>query len=73
MVIAPFIRADAPTPATARPMISMADVCAAPHSAEPNSKMAKNPMKDHCVPECQLVGLCGPLLGSVYGPCEPSN
>jgi hypothetical protein len=47
IVIAPLIRPDAPIPATARPIINITDDCAAPQSAEPNSKMAKKLMNDH--------------------------
>lgn len=49
MVKAPFVRPEAPSPAMARPTISMTDDCAAPQSAEPTSKMAKKAKKDHFI------------------------
>lgn len=47
MVIAPFPMPEEPAPAMARPTISIADDCAAPHSKEPNRKTKKNTRKVH--------------------------
>lgn len=44
---APFVRPDAPMPATTRPTISIEDVCAAPQSADPTSKTAKKTRNVH--------------------------
>lgn len=41
IVIDPFIRPDEPMPAIALPTMNMGDDWAAPHSADPTSKMAK--------------------------------
>lgn len=47
MVMAPLMMPAEPNPAMARPTINMSDETAAPHSTEPNSKMAKKVKKDH--------------------------
>lgn len=48
MEIAPLIRPEAPILAMARAIMSMAEVWAAPQSADPISKTAKKEMNDHC-------------------------
>lgn len=45
--MAPLMMPAEPNPAMARPTINMSDETAAPHSTEPNSKMAKKVKKDH--------------------------
>ena len=47
MVSAPLIRPDAPILAMTRPLMSIAEDWAAPQTAEPISKIAKNVMNDH--------------------------
>ncbi len=47
MLKAPLIKPDDPAPAIARPIISMLDDCAAPHSTEPISNRAKKVSQDH--------------------------
>lgn len=47
IVMAPLMMPAEPNPAMARPTINMSDETAAPHSTEPNSKMAKKVKKDH--------------------------
>ena len=42
MVMAPFIKPDAPRPAIARPPISIGEDLASPHTNEPSSKVKKN-------------------------------
>lgn len=49
IVYAPFRSPEAPIPATARPTMNIAEDCAAPHNAEPSSKMKKQHRKVHCV------------------------
>lgn len=53
MVMEPFAIPAAPKPATKRPTMSIADETAAPQSAEPTSKMAKNTRNAHC--SCQIM------------------
>jgi hypothetical protein len=48
MIMAPFMIPEPPSPAIARPTISMIEDVAAPHKTDPNSKMAKKNKKDHC-------------------------
>jgi hypothetical protein len=47
MVRMPFISPEAPKPAIARPTISMGEDWAAPHNAEPSSKIVKKTRNDH--------------------------
>jgi hypothetical protein len=47
IVSAPFEMPEDPTPAMARPTMNMAEDWAAPHSAEPISKMMKKIRNDH--------------------------
>jgi hypothetical protein len=42
MVKPPFISPEPPTPATARPMISIFELVATPHKSEPSSNMDRN-------------------------------
>lgn len=41
IVIAPLVRPDPPSPATARPTTNIVEDCAAPHRAEPISKIQR--------------------------------
>ena len=50
MVRPPFWIPDVPTPATARPMMSMVDELATPHSSEPTSKRSRNERNIHLYP-----------------------
>jgi hypothetical protein len=47
IVMAPLIVPDVPMPATARPVISILDEVATPHTRLPSSKNAKNPRNTH--------------------------
>lgn len=47
VVTAPLATPADPTPAITRPMMNMAEECAAPHTADPTSKMTKKTRKVH--------------------------
>lgn len=47
VVTAPLATPADPIPAITRPMMNMADECAAPHKAEPTSKITKKTRKVH--------------------------
>jgi hypothetical protein len=47
ITMAPFMIPEPPSPATARPTISMTEDVAAPHRADPSSKIAKKNKNDH--------------------------
>ncbi len=49
IVTAPFASPAEPIPAIALPTMNMADELAAPHMADPTSKMIKKVIKVHCV------------------------
>lgn len=49
VVTAPLATPADPTPAIARPTMNMDEDCAAPHMADPISKMIKKTRKVHCV------------------------
>ena len=55
----PVNRPEEPRPAIARPIMNIADDCAAPHMAEPTSKTKKKARKVHWegVRLCQACGL----------------
>jgi len=54
IVKAPFWRPEEPSPATARPMMSIVDEVATPQSSDPSSKTAKKMRKVHCDPTARV-------------------